>query len=276
VVERLVWAPGINGPDQPSTARIRDYWLGGTHNTEADREVAEQVMVGAPHLPYSVRVQRAFLRRAVRHLAESGVRQFLDLGSGLPTAGNVHETAKSVHPDCRVLYVDVDPVVVAESRDLLVDQPSVAYAQADLRKHEQVFDSQEFATVLDPRQPTAVLLVDILHFVSDLDHPAQLVRSYLDRLPDDSYLVISHITSDDKALTSGLSLTNQIYHTSLPPLRFRDLTEIAELLLGLELISPGLVPIPLWNPEPDDEVGRDPEHFPGYAGVGRKCSQPVS
>jgi len=269
-VVSAVWAPGENGPDRASTARIRDYWLGGSHHTEADRVLANQILVCAPHLPYGVRLQRAFLRRVVRHLVAAGVRQFLDLGSGAPTAGNVHEVARELAPESRVVYIDVDPVVVAEGRALLAGNDAVGYACADLRRPDEVLGSEEVRALLCLTEPVAVLLVDVLHFVPDADDPAELGGAYMDALCPGSYLAISHMT-EDQGILAAMAMFSRMYGAPLPAMEFRGPDRIAKFCVGLDVIDPGIVSLPLWRPDGADPVAdRNPEQFCGYGALAHK------
>jgi SAM-dependent methyltransferase len=269
-VASAVWAPGVNGPDKPSTARIRDYWLGGSHNTDADHVLADQILVCAPHLPYGIRIQRAFLRRVVRHLVMSGIRQFVDLGSGAPTVGNVHEVAHAVDPECRVVYVDLDPVVVAEGRDLLAGNDNIVYLQADLRRPDQVLDAAEVGALLSLDEPVAVLMVDVLHFVPDSDNPGGLIGRYLDALSPGSYLAVSHMGEDDGIL-AAMTMFGRMFGAPLPTLTFRGPGRIAEFCGSLDLVDPGVVPVPLWRPDgTDPDTDRNPEQFQGCAVLARK------
>lgn len=264
-----IWAPGENGPDQPSTARVRDYWLGGTHHNDADHVLAEQIVVCAPHLPYGVRIHRAFLRRVTTWLAHAGVRQFIDLGSGTPTVGNVHETAQEIDPECRVIYTDIDPVVVAEGRDLLIGNENTAYLNADLRAPEQVFDSPEFKSLIDLGEPTAVLLVDVLHFVAEQDDPQALVRAYTAPMCDGSYLAVSHMGAD-AGITDAMQMFSRMYGGSLPKMTFRGTAEMIRFAAGMELVDPGIVPVPMWKPDSAPDIDRNPDHFHDMAFLARK------
>jgi hypothetical protein len=264
-VVRPVWAPGEIGPAEPNTARVRDYWLGGNHHTAADRELADEFVVCAPHLPYLCRIQRQFLRRAVRYLVDAGMRQFLDLGSGLPTVGNVHEVAQEFAPDARVVYVDLDPVVAEEGRNLLAGTTGTDFIRGDLRCPGQIIEA---ARLLDFDRPVAVLIIDVLHFVRDGDDPAGVIAGYIERMVPGSHVAMTH-TSKDEGLLAAIKLFSSMYGPP-PDLTFRDLDRIGEFYAGLDLVEPGLVPIPLWRPEPDSADDRYPEEFRGYAGVGRK------
>lgn len=258
-----------DGPPEWTTAGIRDYWLGGSHHTAADHEVAERILVGAPYLPYMVRVYRALLGRVVRYLVEMGVGQFLDLGSGLPTAGNVHDVAQAIDPGCRVVYVDIDPNIVAAGRTMLGGNDSAAVVCVDLRQPEQVLDAAQRTGLLDLGAPVAVLLIDALHHIPDADGPVRFIQTYVDAVCPGSYVAVAH-TSNGEALVGGLAMFHRFYEIPVPPLTFRNLAQSEDFFRGLDLIEPGIVPIPLWRPEEDEDVDTDPEHFPAWCGLGRK------
>jgi S-adenosyl methyltransferase len=269
-VEPPVWDAELGGPELPNIARIRDYWLGGSHHDAADRTAAEHVSVCAPHLPYLVRTQRAFLRRALEYLVAAGVRQFLDIGSGLPTAGNVHEVVQRANPACRVVYVDVDPVVASAGRKLLAGNDRAGFVRADLREPERVLAAPETRRLLDLTEPVAVLLVDVLHFVADVDDPSSVVAGYLAPLPRGSHLAVSHL-SHDQQLLDGLEIYDRLYGRTLGALTFREPFQTAALLGGLDLVEPGVVPVPMWRPQrAGADRDRNPDRFPGHAGLGRK------
>lgn len=261
-----IWAPGVNGPDAPNTARVRDYWLGGTQHTEADEELAAHLVSAAPHLPYLVRTHRSFLRRLVTRLTALGVRQFLDLGSGLPTAGNVHLVA----PGARVAYVDIDPVVAQEGRKLVAANPDVSFLCADLRAPEQVLDSPEVRDTLDLSEPVAVLVLDVLHFVPDDAEPHKVLTTYMDALTPGSYLGLSH-TCRDPFMLAAVGMFGSMYgDQALPAFTFRYPEQVVSFFDGMEIVAPGVLPIPLWEPDPDSDEDRNPENFQGSGGLARK------
>jgi hypothetical protein len=263
------------GPDldtsRPHPARVYDYLLGGKNNFAADRALAEKMLEQTPGLRIAARENRAFLGRAVRYLAEeAGVRQFLDIGTGLPTAGNVHEVAQRIAPQSRVVYADNDPMVLAHARALLASAPEgrTAYIQADLRDPAQILADPQVREVLDFGQPVALVLVAVLHFLPDEDKPAEVVAALLDALPSGSYLVASHTALDhapapvaamERAARAGGIRTQQ-----------RDSGDFARLAFpGLALVPPGVVLVSEWRP-----VGRavlpDPDEVNVYGGVARK------
>jgi S-adenosyl methyltransferase len=250
-------------------ARVYDAWLGGKDHFAADRAAAEQVMRTNPGIVPAVRSNRAFLARVVRFLAgDAGVRQFLDLGTGLPSANNVHEVAQSVVGDAKVVYVDFDPIVLAHARALLTGTPgTVAYIQADLRDTSAIL--AEAARVLDFHRPVAVMLLMTLQFVLDEDDPYRLVKTYMDAVPPGSYLVVSHPASDGGApavaANKGTARYNELVATKMIR-RNRD--EVLRFFEGLEILEPGLVHMAQWRPDRDDVApGR---LSPAYCAVARK------
>jgi SAM-dependent methyltransferase len=262
------WAPPEIDVSRPSAARVYDYYLGGSHNFEVDRQMAEEAIRLWPELPRLIRSNRAFLRRAVSFLASQGVDQFLDIGSGIPTVGNVHEVARRAAPDARVVYVDRDPVAVAHSRALLADVQDTTVLQADLRRPEEILDHPDLASALDLGRPVALLLVAILHFVPDEDEPLAALRRLSQALAPGSFLVLSHASPSaqaDKAATH-----QQLYQRTPTPMTMRTEAEIARFFDGFDLIPPGLVPLALWRPDEDAAAGLADSELAGHAGVGRK------
>jgi hypothetical protein len=248
-----------------------DYFLGGKNHFAADRATAETVLATAPTTRITARENRAFLGRAVRYLvAEAGVRQFLDIGTGLPTANNVHEVAQSVDPSARVVYADNDPLVLAHARALLTSSPEgrTAYIQADLRDPETILSSSAVRDVLDRSQPVALILVCVLHFVHDEFKPAAAVTTLLDALPSGSYLVASHATGEH--LPAEGAAATRTYRSSGVPLQLRDSDEFADLAFrGLVLVPPGVVPVSEWRPD-SDGPHPTPAEVNCYGGVARK------
>jgi hypothetical protein len=266
-VVRAEWAPQGVDVTIPSVARLYDYYLGGKDNYAVDRAAAEKILTVAPELRLAARENRAFLGRSVRHLTQAGIRQFLDIGTGLPTQGNVHEVAHDLAPESRVAYVDNDPIVLAHSRALLADGGSVATIRGDLRRPEEILGDPAVRSLIDFSQPVAVLLVAIMHFIPDAADPAGIVATLRDALPEGSYLVLSHGTRDarDAAVAKG----TEVYEQATAPLVLRTRDEIQRLFDGFDLTEPGLVWLPEWRPAHDVPMA-DPERSLILAGVGRK------
>lgn len=267
-MERPAWAPRSIDISAPSVSRIYDYYLGGSHNFEVDREAARRAMEFMPGLPKVMQANRAFMRRAVRFAAGEGVTQFLDIGSGIPTFGNVHEVAQAARPGARVLYVDHDPVAVAHSQAVLTDNADADVLAADLRKPREILASTELRGLLDLDRPVALLLVAILHFVEDAEEPGAAVRELSDALAPGSMLVLTHASYEGIPLPPEQAEgAVDVYKDIRNPLIMRSREEIARFFEGYEMVEPGLVPMAEWRPEtaPEDE---DPYAFSGFAGVG--------
>jgi hypothetical protein len=233
----------------PNAARVYDFFLGGKDNYASDRELAQKILAILPDTADGCRDNRAFLQRAVRFLAgQAGIRQFLDIGAGLPTNGNVHEIAQETAPGARVAYVDYDPVVLAHARALLARDTDVIAAAGDLRSPAAILADPAVRQLIDFGQPVAVLIVAVLHFVTDADQPYQAVRTIMDALPAGSYLVLTHSTPDDVAddVTQAMK---DVYSGSSAQVAPRSSADIARFFDGLELVDPGLVNVTLWRPE---------------------------
>ena len=269
--------PRGTNPGKPSridtstahSARIYNYWLGGKDNFPADREAAEAAMAANPGIVADVRANRAFLARAVRYLvAEADVRQFLDIGTGLPTAENTHEVAQAVAPESRIVYVDNDPIVLTHARALLSSTPegAAAFLDADLREPELILKSA--ARTLDLGQPVALMLLIILHLIPDAEHPERIVARLMSALPAGSYLVISHPARDVQptAMAEMTRRVNERMRGAMATLRTRD--EVARFFTGLDLVPPGLVYVHTWRPGPGDIAPVDATS--AYGGVARK------
>ena len=265
-------AAPARGPVDPTVAhqaRIYDYWLGGKDNFAADREAAEQAVAAYPPILRAVRAQRAFLARAVRYLTErAGIRQFLDIGTGLPTARNTHEVAQSVAPDARVVYVDNDPMVLAHARALLTSTPqgATAYLDADLRDPDKILAGA--ADLLDFRQPLAVLLIGILQLIPDSDDPHAIVARLTGALPSGSWVAIYHPASDidqDRVAEA----VRRVNARSAGTTTLRSHAEISRFLDGLELLHPGLVQVHRWQPGLAEPGNVD--QIAAYAGLARRA-----
>ncbi|WP_433561403.1 SAM-dependent methyltransferase [Nocardia sp. CA-151230] len=269
-MERPAWAPEGVDMTRPSPARMYDALLGGSHNFEVDRQAAAAGKSLVPDLPRLALSNRAFLRRAVRFLVDSGVRQFLDIGSGIPTAGNVHEVAQAIDPECRVLYVDIDPVAVAHSRVILQGNDRAAAIEADLREPAALLEQARGAGIIDFTQPVGILLIAVLHLMSDDYTPIDKVNALHDAVPVGSYVAISHLTSATRPDDAALLVENS-HNVSRIGLQFRSRDEIAALFGKWQPIEPGVVELPLWRPESDRDQHEAPGRSLGLAGVGRKA-----
>ncbi len=256
---------------KPHTARMYDYYLGGKDHFAVDRETAEKAMHSWRGVRTAVRENRSFLGRAVRYLvAEAGIRQFLDIGTGLPSANNVHEVAQSIAPECRVVYVDNDPIVLAHARVLLTGAPQgrTAYIQADLRDPQAILSSAVVRETLDFSQPVALMLVAILHFLTDEEEPEAVVSTLMDALPPGSYLVASHVTPElDPEGVNGLA---RAYRAGGLTGQARTVDEFTRLTFGdLTMVDPGVVLVSEWRP-----TGSGPRPLPAevswFGGIGRK------
>ena len=270
--ERPVWAPEQIDIERPSVARMYDFFLGGSHNFAADRELAEQALRVFPDAPHVVRANRAFLRRAVALLCELGVDQFLDLGSGIPTVGNVHEVAHALNPAARIVYVDADPVAATHSEAILRDEALVRVLHADLRDPQPVLRGAAADGHLDFSRPVAVLLVSVLPFIPDGDDPAAIVAAYRDATVPGSYLAVSHGTNDYQPETADE--IEGVYTRTSQPGVFRSREQILAMMPGYELLPPGLTDAIRWRPDPHDlhpdPLGGDVARYSLLVAVGRR------
>jgi SAM-dependent methyltransferase len=257
-------------PDIPSPARMYNYFLGGKDHYEADRKAAEQVIAAVPEVRVFARENRAFLRRAVRYLVtDCGIRQIIDIGTGLPTEGNVHEVAQACASGVRVVYVDHDPVVLAHGRNMLSGVPGTAIIGRDLLEPAAILADDELLGLIDFTAPVAVLLVAVVHFISDDDRPADLIGQLTRPLAPGSYLALSHATSDSQP--QGAAAVERIYRRTTTDIHARTRDQVLALLGdGLELVEPGLVWGPQWRPEPGTVPAGDPRDSNVYAVVARK------
>jgi len=249
-------------------ARVYNFWLGGRDNYAADREAAEEVIAAYPTIRASVRAQRAFLGRAVRYLVtEAGIRQFLDIGTGLPSADNTHEVAQHAAPESRVVYVDSDPIVLAHARALLTSSPEGAthYVDADLRDTGKI--CEQAAEILDFSSPLAILLIGVLHCIPDADDPAGIVTTLIDAVPPGSYLVVAHPASDIHASQVAVA-SSRINPLMAGPVTLRTHEQVSRFFNGLDLVEPGLVQLHRWRPGPEGPVPDG--DIANYGGIGRK------
>ncbi len=257
----------VDQPDvtRPNAARMYDYMLGGSANFAVDREAADAMMAAGATTTAPARLNRAFLRRAVRFMVEQGVEQFLDLGSGIPTAGNVHEIAQSASPGARVVYVDNEPVAVHHARELLAGNDDAAMINADLRDVDAVLGHAQTRRLIDFARPVGLLMVAIFHFIPDTDRPADIVSRYLRAASGGGYLAISHF-SDNGLVQAKEAAT--LYRRTATPVVARSREEVGALLAGTDLVEPGLVWTPQWRPDGGDPALGDPSESRIYAAVG--------
>lgn len=264
MADRPAWVPNSINTELPSAARVYDYLLGGGHNFAIDRVVGEKVLQVLPNGGQIAGSNRAFLRRAVLFMMEQGITQFLDLGSGIPTVGNVHEIAQQADPKARVVYVDYDEVAVMHSELLLEGNEYATVVAADATKPDRVLATPAVRQVLDFSQPIGLLMVAVLHFVPDEKNPRDVLARYFDALPSGSLVALSHLTADGKP--EEMAAVEEAMKNSRDPMFFRSHAEFASMFEGLELVEPGVVSAPRWRPEVDYDTS--PEDV--YAGVGRK------
>jgi S-adenosyl methyltransferase len=264
-VDRPSWATDDVDLSRPSVARVYDYFLGGSHHFEVDRQMAAQLLQMAPDMPDVMRTNRSFLRRAVQYMVDRGITQFLDIGSGIPTVGNVHEIAQAVNPQARVVYVDKDPVAVAHGRHVLADNRNAAVIAGDLATPDHILDAPETRRLLDLDEPVGLLCVAVLHFLAEADNPYAAMATLRAAIAPDSYLAISHGMP-------GRPETDEVKaaYTRASPLTERTPEQIASFFGDFELVAPGLVYPTLWRPSSPDDVDEHPERAPGLVGMGRK------
>ena len=260
--------PEIN-TNVPQSARVYDYWLGGKDHFPADRALGDAIAGALPTIRTQVRAQRAFLGRAVRYLTrDAGIRQYLDIGTGIPSAGNVHDVAQEIASESRVLYVDNDPIVLAHARALMAGtaEGPVAFIQADLREPEAILSDPAVAGTLDLAQPVGLVLIGVMHHLRDDDDPRRIVATLVDALAPGSYLVLSQSTPDfdPDAMRALAAASEQGGIANVP----RSLADTEPFFAGLELVEPGLVPMATWRPDPGAE--QDPRSVYAYGGVARK------
>jgi SAM-dependent methyltransferase len=257
---------------RPHPARMYDYYLGGKDNYEVDREAAQRVIDLFPDVVPTAQANRAFLRRSVRLMVESGIRQIIDVGTGIPTSPNTHEVAQAVAPDVRVAYVDNDPVVAQQAAERLRGAANTGFFLGDLRDPESVLGQPAIGKLIDVDQPVGLLLLAVLHFVPDEGEPAALMAAYRDRLPAGSHLVLSHGTADFHSPETGVDEAGDVYREHRATATFT--TRTYERLLGyfgdFDLVDPGLVQPPLWRPDRPLPSAQELARIGCYAGVGVK------
>lgn len=270
ILSRPSWVVDSVDINRPNPARIYDYLLGGHHNFAADRAAAERMLELLPHSAEACVVQRAFLRRTIDVCTAAGIDQFLDIGSGLPTAGNVHDLARVTIPEARVVYVDVDPVVIAHSSQLLKDDPLATIIEADVRRPAMILEHEEVRNLLDFSRPMGLTMTSLFHFVLDDDVAYNACETLVEALAPGSYVAISHTLMVEDDRREVVERARDDYKAAAD-VRPRRREAIARFFDSLEILAPGLVRGPLWRPEsPDDLLVDNPEAYVGLVGVGRK------
>lgn len=258
-------------PSVPNEARVLDFLMGGKDNFAADREAAEEMLKLAPDLPVMIREARKFLARTVRYLAGEGVRQFVDIGCGLPTRSSVHEILQPIAPEAKVAYVDNDPVVITHGNALIDTTGSIRVIQADAREPDALLDHPALSGLIDVAQPTAVILHSLLAVIAEDDVATMIVDRLVDRMAPGSYLLFSHAVRDQGSAATEklarLTQDNRMVKGHRPDVRTRE--EVARFLDGLDLVPPGLVPLPAWRPDPGEPTV-DPDTFWAVGAIARK------
>jgi SAM-dependent methyltransferase len=269
VTDDLSWVPPGVDTRRANVARVYDYWLGGSHNFLADQDLARAIVAVEPNTRDGVRANRAFLGRAVRFLAASGIRQFLDIGSGIPTEGNVHEVAQQASPGARVVYADIDKVAVAHSQAILTGNPAATAIEADLRDPGNILSSDAVRNLIDLSEPTGLLLNCVLHFIDDLEQPWQIVATLRDALAPGSYLVLAHATNEARPRVAQAA--EKVYNRRVATnIHMRSRADVLRFFDGFDVVDPGLVYIPEWRPDSVENVPEDPSRFWVLVGAGRR------
>jgi hypothetical protein len=264
------WVPAEVDTRRANVARVYDYLLGGTHNFLADQDVGRAIVAVEPNSRAIGQANRGFLGRAVRYLAGNGIRQFLDIGSGIPTQGNVHEVAQDAAPGARVVYADIDPVAIAHSSAILAGNPDATIIDADLREPATVLERAASTGLIDFSQPVGLLLLAVLHFIPDEGDPWGIVASLRDALAPGSYIVVCHGT--EEGAPGVAQAAEKVYQRAVSAdLYMRPRPDIQRFFDGLDPVEPGLVAIPYWRPDSPESTPKDPGKFwGGLAGVARK------
>jgi SAM-dependent methyltransferase len=266
----LDWVPPGVDIQRANVARVYDYWLGGTHNFLADQDAGRAIASVEPLMRDIARTNRAFLGRAVRFLAASGVDQFLDIGSGIPTSGNVHEIAQAANPAARVAYVDVDPVAIAHSKAILAGNDNAAIVDADVREPEKILAHDTVSRLIDFSQPVGLILMVVLHFISDAEDPWHLLATLRDALAPGSYLVLGHATDEGRRPRTAQA-TETVYNRSVAThIHLRGSARIERMFDGFELVDPGVVYAARWRPDPAISGPAELAEYGTLVGVARK------
>ncbi|GII76848.1 hypothetical protein Sru01_18300 [Sphaerisporangium rufum] len=251
---------------KPSVARMYDYYLGGKDNYEVDRAAVDRVEEAMPEIRLLAQENRAFLRRAVRYMARQGIRQFIDIGSGLPTAGNTHEIAQSIHPDARVVYVDHDPIVLAHGRALLATDGNTTVVEADMRRPADVLANPETTRLIDFDAPVGILLIAMIHFLTPAERTG-VMGALHQALAPGSHVTATHVTGEGHP-RAAVEKIESVYAATPTPIYFRERAEVAPFFDGFTLVEPGLVTVDAWRPDPADPAPAATRWL--YGAVGRK------
>ena len=263
------WVPPGVDTKRANPARVYDYWLGGTHNFIADQDAGRAIAALEPNIMAVAQANRAFLRRAVRFLTAAGIRQFLDIGSGIPTEGNVHEVAQQAAPGSRIVYVDVDPVAVAHSRAILAGNENATVVDGDLREPQRILAQDGTRSLIDFGQPVGLLLSAVVHFLADDEDPWRLIATLRDALVPGSYLALGQVTNESQPTMARAG--EQVYNRSVSTgIHFRSRAQILRFFDGFELVEPGLVYPPQWRPGSGTDMPSDPSTYWYLVGVGRR------
>jgi O-methyltransferase involved in polyketide biosynthesis len=257
--------------DRPSSARIYDYFLGGAHNFEVDRQAAQALQRAHPAIGLGMRANRSYLRRAVAYLTGNGIDQFLDLGSGIPTVGNVHEIALRGNPDAHVVYVDLEPIAVTHSNTILAGNDRATAIHADLRRPDEVLEHPDTKAMLDLERPVALIAAGVLQYVSDADDPAGIIAGYAERLAPGSYVAMSHPSQDNLTTErrAGTATVGEVYNRTDTPFTYRTKAQFEELFAGLDLVEPGVVQMWDWHADSAADEDELDGRITGFAGVAR-------
>ena len=271
---REEWVPPGIDTSRPSIARVYDFMVGGKDNFATDRMAAQRALEIMPDAQEAGRACRAFLRRVVRYLAaDAGIRQFLDLGSGLPTDTNVHQVAQSVNPEARVIYVDTDPMVLVHGRALLASNDTTAVVQADIRAPRQILDHEVVRDQLDFTQPIGLLMLSILHHLHDAEDPGAIAAALRDALPAGSHLAIIHFwdpAEEQPEIAAKVVDAERVFNETLGTGRWRRRAEVEAYFGDFELVEPGLVPLAEWRPDAEDKAEQTDSYYTMIGGVARK------
>jgi hypothetical protein len=264
------WVPPGVDTKRANVARIYDYWLGGTHNFLADQDVGRAISAVEPRMRAIALANRAFLGRAIKFLGASGIDQFLDLGSGIPTSGNVHEIAQRADPRARVVYVDVDPVAIAHSKAILAGNDNAAIVEADLREPEKILAHDTVGRVIDFGRPVGLIVLAVLHFISDEEDPWRIMATLRDALAPGSFLVVGHATGEGSKPTVAQAAETAYNRSVATQIHLRSRAEVLRLFDGYDLVEPGLVYAAVWRPDSPGDVPKDLAEYGTFAGVARK------